>query len=393
MNILDMKQKRMTLVTGMRQMLDKFDGVEMTAEGKAIYDKMEKDFDALNKSIETMERQQERERRLGETERRGAENKDGERMKAFARALSGDIGEIAQYKNSYTLGTDATAGYLTAPVEFVQELIKGLDDAVFMRRIAHMTPRIGAAQSLGYPYRKTEAADAEWSTETAEATEETTLDYGRREFKPNRMNKLLKVSRLLMQHAPMANGTLLEEMRYRIAITQEKAYMTGNGTGKPLGIFTASASGISTARDVETSTAATVKMDDFIDAKYKVKGQYHARASWVMHRDLVKAAAKFKDTSGQYLWQPSTQMGQPDRMLGNPVYMSEYAPNDYTGGKYAAVYGDFGYYWICDADPLEVQVLKELYATAGQIGYLFNYYGDGAPVVDEAFARIKIKAS
>ena len=57
------------------------------------------------------------------------------------------------------------------------------------------------------------------------------------------------------------------------------------------------------------------------------------------------------------------------------------------------MYGDFSYYWICDADPLEVQVLKELYATAGQIGYLFNYYGDGAPVVDEAFARIKIKAS
>lgn len=392
MNVLDMKQQRMGLVTDMRRMMDKYDGSEMTAEDKGIYDKLEKDFDSLNQRIEAMERQQERERRLGETEK-GPTDKASERMQAFARAISGDSGEIAKYQNSYTLGVDATAGYLTAPVEFRQELIKGLNDATFMRQISHITPTIGAAQSLGFPYRKTEAADAEWSTETAEATEETTLTYGRREFKPNRMNKLIKVSRLLMQHAPMANATLMEEMRYRIAITQEKAYMTGNGTGKPLGVFTASDSGIPTGRDVETGAAGKIAMDDFIDAKYALKGQYHAQASWVMHRDLVKTAAKLKDTNGQYLWQPSTQAGQPDRMLGRPVYMSEYAPNDYTGGKYAAVFGDFNYYWICDADPLEVQVLKELYATSAQIGYLFNYYGDGAPVVGEAFARIKIKAS
>ena len=70
--------------------------------------------------------------------------------------------------------------------------------------------------------------------------------------------------------------------------------------------------------------------------------------------------------------------------------MSEYAPNTYTTGKYAAVFGDFKYYWICDADILTVQVLNELYAPNNQIGYLYNYFGDGAPVVGEAFARVKL---
>jgi HK97 family phage major capsid protein len=73
--------------------------------------------------------------------------------------------------------------------------------------------------------------------------------------------------------------------------------------------------------------------------------------------------------------------------------MSEYAPNTYTANLYAAVIGDFkNGYWICDADSIAIQVLKELYAVNNQIGYLVDYFGDGAPVLSEAFARVKMGA-
>ena len=102
---------------------------------------------------------------------------------------------------------------------------------------------------------------------------------------------------------------------------------------------------------------------------------------------------KMKDKNDQYIWQPSMRDGQPDTLLGAPVYMSEYAPNTYTGGNYAAVYGDFKTgYWICDSDGLFVQILTEIYAINNQNGYLVEYFGDGAPVVGEAFSRLKIKA-
>ena len=70
---------------------------------------------------------------------------------------------------------------------------------------------------------------------------------------------------------------------------------------------------------------------------------------------------------------------------------SEYAPNTFTTGLYTAVFGDFknGYY-ICDAVDMGIQVLNELYAVNGQIGYLVDYYGDGMPVLEEAFARVKL---
>jgi len=37
-----------------------------------------------------------------------------------------------------------------------------------------------------------------------------------------------------------------------------------------------------------------------------------------------------------------------------------------------------------------VQVLNELYAVTNQTGYLVEYFGDGAPVLPEAFSRIKL---
>jgi HK97 family phage major capsid protein len=207
------------------------------------------------------------------------------------------------------------------------------------------------------------------------------------------MAKLIKVSRTLIQHAPMAESAVRDEMIYRISIGAENAYMNGNGSSQPLGIFKASDDGIPTTRDVSTdNTATTVTFDGLQNAKYSLKQQYHANASWVMHRDLAKMLAKIKDGEGQYVWQGSVQNGQPDRLLGAPVYMSEYAPNTYTSDLYAAVFGDFKQgYWICDADAVAVQVLKELYAATNQIGYLFDYFGDGAPVLAEAFARVKMR--
>ena len=70
--------------------------------------------------------------------------------------------------------------------------------------------------------------------------------------------------------------------------------------------------------------------------------------------------------------------------------MSEYVPNTFTNGLYVGILGDFAQYWIADAMQMEIQVLRELYAAEGKVGYLVDYWGDGAPVVEEAFARVTL---
>ena len=391
-NIFAMKQERAEVTKSIRDIIDAYEGKEMPAEKKAEMTALEARYDELYDKILTEEKQVERERAIGEVTDGMFKEKKSEVSELFAKALTGEPEHMREYRNALDLSTDATAGYLTAPVQFVDSLIKGLDNILFMRQISNVVGPIGAAQSLGFPYRATEATDATWVGEIVTAPEEVTVTYGRREFKPNKMAKLIKVSRTLIEHAPMAERTVRDEMLYRIATGAENAYMNGNGSAQPLGIFTASTDGIPTTRDVSTgNTATTVTFDGLQEAKYSLKQQYHANASWVMHRDLAKMLAKIKDGEGQYVWQGSVQNGQPDRLLGAPVYMSEYAPNTYTSAHYAAVFGDFRQgYWICDADAIAVQVLKELYAATNQIGYLFDYFGDGAPVLAEAFARVKM---
>ena len=388
--IIEIKQERANITNSIRSLMNEFENKEMDGVKKEELAKLENRFDALNDSIMAEEKQLRRERTLGEELETAKPSNDTKML--FANALSGDVAKMNEYKNAMSLGTDATAGYLTAPVDFRAEVIRGLDNQLFMRQISNIVGPIGQGQSLGFPYRNTEAADATWVAEVTAAAEESTLDFGRREFKPNKMAKLIKISRTLMNHANIAESAIQREILYKMGTGAENAYMNGSGTAQPLGIFTASTQGITTGRDVSTdNTATTVTFDGLQNAKYGVKQQYMANASWVAHRDFCKMVAKIKDGEGQYVWSGGVVTGQPDRLLGAPVYMSEYAPNTFTTGLYVAVYGDFkNGYWICDSDNINIQVLKELYAVNNQIGYLVDYFGDGAPVLAEAFSRVKL---
>ena len=93
------------------------------------------------------------------------------------------------------------------------------------------------------------------------------------------------------------------------------------------------------------------------------------------------------------MWEPSIVLGEPDRLLNIPVRQSDFAPNTVAASAYVGILGDFSHYWIVDGDTLEMQILNELYAVNNQNGYLFNYFGDGAPVLAEAFSRVKLAAS
>jgi HK97 family phage major capsid protein len=158
-----------------------------------------------------------------------------------------------------------------------------------------------------------------------------------------------------------------------------------------LGIFTASDNGIPTSRDVSTGNTATeIRFDGLKEAEYSLKSAYRRLAQWIFHRDAIKQISKLKDGEGRYIWQPSVQIGQPDRLLNMAINESEYAPNTFTTGCYVGILGDFRNYWIVDALTMTIQVLLELYAAKNQNGYISRAESDGMPVLGEAFSRVKL---
>jgi HK97 family phage major capsid protein len=410
MTIKEMIEKRAKLIKDARALITgaQTEKRSMNEEEQGEYDTMFAAADELRKDIDREQRQRDAERELEELsgeqeERNGAGGADrGEQrgradllMEAFRSFITTGVpsGDGAEEFRNLAAGVNAEGGFLVMPETFVALLIKALDDEVIIRQLSNVIPMTQAA-SIGIPTLDSDMGDADWTTELATGSEDTDMILGKRIMRPNPVAKRIKVSQQLLRTAALSPETLVRQrMAYKFGVTQEKAYLLGNGSGKPLGLFVASNDGIPTARDVsEDNTATAVTAKGLISAKYSLKQGYLANSNWLFHRDVVKEIAKLTDNEGQFLWRESVRDGEPDRLLGRPVRMSEFAPNTMAASQYVGLLGDFNHYWIIDSLIMQIQRLTELYAETNQIGFIGRYEGDGAPVLGEAFARVQLSA-
>lgn len=311
---------------------------------------------------------------------------------AFRKLMKSGERSLNEAENrALTAGVGTEGGFTKAPPQFIAMLIKAIDDILWIRQVATNIP-VGPAGEIGAPSLDADPDDGDWTTELDTGSEDSTMKFGKREMAAHPMAKLIKVSRTLIRTSALPiEQVVLSRLRYKFGVTLEKNYLTGNGVDKPLGVFTASNDGIPTSRDVsENNSITALSFDGIINAKYSLKGGYWPAARWLFHRTVLKQVSKLKDGEGQYLWRASVREGEPDSILGHPVMMSEYAPSTMTTGQYVGMFADWSHYWILDALNLEIQPLFELYARTNQVGYIARYEGDGAPVLSEAFARLKL---
>jgi len=315
-------------------------------------------------------------------------------VRSWRQYLRGDSSQVQNIRASQQVNPNTAGGFLV-PSQILNEIIKPVNDPIFMRQICRVQTIKG---NVSVP-RQTNRATSYWQGETETATL-TSVATGQRDFKPNRVTVKTSNSRLLIEQAVIdVEQWLAEELDYSVRLKEEAAAMQGNGTGQWLGIFTASADGISTARDVVTAGSGTIAADDLLGVMMNCKSTIRNRASWVGSRQFVLAVMKLKDSANQYIFTESAGIGNvlavgtPMTLKGRPLYESESAPTALTAGNYPVVFGDFQYYHIYDFLNLAVQVLVEdPYASAGEYGYVMHKFSDGAPVLEEAFSRLQVKA-
>lgn len=419
MTSVQLRAERADKVKRARAILDKAktESRDLSTEETQEYDRIIDDVDKAKAKIDRMEKLETLETEQGEPQDRTVGNLSAEQRHLAA----GDKGGAPLHRQEYRhwlrtgevrgsefralqqrlvgeyrdtiIGTDSKGGYLVVPTTVSPDLVKQIDDEVFLRRLGTITT-VTEAKKLGIRKMTTRMADADWTTEVAAVTEDTTMAFDRRDLEPYLLTKLSKVSIRTLTLAADAETEVNTELSYKFGITQEKGFLTGNGSSKPLGIFVASASGVSTARDVSTdNTSTALTADGLINAKYAVKQAYlnSPKAGWIFHRDAVKMIRKLKASgTGDYIWQPGIGAGAPDRILELPYYMSEYAPNTFTTGLYVGIVGNFSYYRIAELNVMFMQRLVERYADTNEVGFIGRMFVDGAPVLEEAFARVKL---
>ena len=299
----------------------------------------------------------------------------------------------ADEKRALSMASGPAGAYAVLPEATSQQVLKALDNATPIRQFATKLT-LGKAESMGVPVVDADPDDADWTAELGGGTEDSGLKFGKRELHPQQVIKRIRVSNKVLHRAQGSAELVASRLTYKVGITAEKSYLTGNGDKKPLGVFTASTSGISTGRDVATgNTSTSIGPDGLIRAMYSLKECYLNSPSlaWIFHRSAIQQIRLLKDGSNeQYLWQPALTAGQPDTILGVPVMLSEYAPSTFTTGLYVGLIGDLSYYWICDADTFNIQRLNELYALTDQTGFIARFETDGAPALEEAFARVTL---
>lgn len=397
MNERELLARKANLVAQARAMLEKSEAEkrDFTAEEQTNYDAIFTDIGKLDEKIGNL-------RKLGAVDVPAGVNGDAIKPEATGAVAPDEEkrnkdwsaylrrGSISPELRALQADSDEAGGFYTAPQQFINKLIMAVDNAVYIRQWATKNT-VTSAQSLGMPYLTADPDDADWTSELAIGDEDTTMEFGKRELFPHPLAKLIKISNKLLRLSPDVDSLAIQRLSYKFGVSQEKAYMTGSGSGQPLGVFIASNNGIPTSRDVSTgNTTTSIQSDGIKEAKYTLKAAYWPRAKWMFHRDAVKQIAKLQNDIGNYIWQPSVQIGQPDMLEGIPVFTSEYAPNTFTTGLYAGILGDFSFYYIADALDMSVQRLLELYAGTNQTGFIGRLESDGMPVLAEAFVRVKL---
>jgi len=393
--VLELREKRARLWQTAKDFLDSKRGADglVSAEDAATYDRMEADMVALGKEIERLERQSAHDLELGRATSDPITNTPslGEAPKATSRtagtaystAFWAALRQKPYIHNDLSVGVDTEGGYL-APEEFEKQIIRELDEFNVMRGLARV---IATGSERKIPLAASYPA-ATW-TEEGKPIAFSDASFGQASLGAYKMAVAIKVSNELLGDSVFNIEQYVAETFARAsAIAEEQAFLVGDGVNKPTGLLNPTGGG---TLAVTTAAAGAVTFDEVITLIYALKSPYRRGAAFVTNDATVALLRKLKDSNGMYLWQPSVQAGQPDRLLGYPLHTSPYVPT-VAAGAVAMAFGDYSHYWIADRGGRVFKRLDELFATTDQTGFIGTARVDGKVILREAIQLLQMKA-
>lgn len=287
--------------------------------------------------------------------------------------------------------TDSAGGYLV-PVGYSNVITAALMESSVIRQAGATQFAVAGTDSFRFPTltRTSSAASAIRVTESGSfgAIEPT---FGEVEFNPFKYGFISKATEEVLadSRVPVAN-ILVQNAAYQFVQAENSLFATGAGTAGSAGV----PNGLVTGASASGSTAASASFSylDLLQTYHALPYMYRGDAAWFMSDTTIATVRRITEIggSGNLLWQPGLQAGQPDRLLGRPVYtvnaMSSWLGTAAGSGTRIIAFGDPRYYYISDfnAGGTEFKPLNELYAASGQVGWRFQRRFDGNLMLSEA---------
>ena len=312
----------------------------------------------------------------------------------------GDIERLsADERKALSAGSDPDGGYLL-PTPTVGRMVKRVYEQSTMRQLANvLTISTDALEGIV----DNDEADAGWVSEMGARNDTDTPQVGKYRIEAHEMYAQPKVTQKLIDDAATdVEAWLADKVADKFARVEGNAFWNGNGVGQPRGLaaYTTAATGDGsrawgTFEHVLTGANGdfhTTKADPLQDLLGAFKDQYLQNASFVMRREVRTKIRKLKEaTSDRYLWEPSLQAGQPDRLLGYPVRIDQYIPA-ITTGSLSLAFGDFREAYTI-VDRIGVRTLRDPYTAKPYIRFYSTKRTGAGAVNTEAVKFLKFAAA
>lgn len=334
---------------------------------------------------------------------------DGVRTQFKDNDILNDLQKIQKQANEYkdvTIGTNIAGGF-ALPKE-----IGGLVDKLILNQSAIVSNvknvRVGSSdyQELISIHGGTSGWVAE--TGTRSATNTTNL----RNVKPTwgELYAYPQISEWSAQDLLFnVADWLVNDVADGMAVTLGTAIWSGDGSSKPTGMTNTApvttddyASPLRAAAAYEyitpTSsspviasppTAANLGMDDLISLVYKLRAGYRMGSQFSMNSTTQGTVRKLKDSNGQYLWEPSLQVGQPDRLLGYPVFTWEDMDDIAGADNIPVAFGNFERGYLLTSRT-EMLMNSEGVTNPGYIRFYVRRRWGGMPLNNDAIKFLRM---
>lgn len=392
MNETDIITERSRLNSRMTELLDAAAAAKrsLTAEEDAEYNRLDAEFDKQSGLLEKARKQAQRNQLLGQVqvnpailaaiqpgEQRGSESAGVEYREAFNAFVRGQASSEQRsllYKESRALSAvTGSAGGNTVPQTWAAQLYKLMTLIDSVRGVATVLTT-SSGEQINMPTGDDTSNVGEIIGENTAFSNNADPSFGTKPIKAYKYSsKIILVPTELLQDSAYdiesyINGIAAE----RLGRIQNTHFTTGTGSSQPTGLVTAATSG----KVGTTGQTTSVIYDDLVDLVYSVNRVYRAKAQFMLADSSIKVLRKLKDANNLPIWQPSTQAGQPDSLMGYSVVTNDGIPTMAANAK-SILFGDYSKYIIRDVTGLGMVRLNERYAEIGQVGFVLLGRSDG----------------
>lgn len=180
---------------------------------------------------------------------------------------------------------------------------------------------------------------------------------------------------------------IIDETSRAFAIKENAAFISGDGVNKPMGIL--STTGIKTVKTGSASALAS-NADGLMSMVYGIKAPYRQNAVFAANSEVIAAHCTLKDSTGNYIWQPSLIAGTPATLCGYSVVEMDEMPGVAAGAQ-VMLFGDFAQGYLI-ADRITIRTLRDPYSKKPFVLFYSTKRVGGMVRDKNAFSILKVAA-